>query len=408
MPVITRKIPIARRITAAVVSGAAVAAVTIAATTFLLFSGVLVGSNGADASVLASLAGVFLWATLVLFVVTAVFALVGVYQRWYLVLVGALVASVLSAFIGNFVRLTQNSVAVSGDALGQPLGASFLPFEVFALVAIATLGTVVYRRIAAESFAPGDKRIALVRAPAANLADGQVTNIERTPIDVALADTQWDAYVAALVAAEWDVVEVPVGEGMADSVFVEDAVVLFGETAVIASPGSESRRAETAAVEASVKTLGLTIERISLPGTLDGGDVLKVGTTVYVGRGGRTNADGIRQLRSIVAPLGFTVVAVPTTKVLHLKSAVTALPDGTVIGWAPVVDEPALFDRFLAMPEEGGAHVVVLAPDTVLMAASAPQSAAIVEDLGYRVITVDISEFEKLEGCVTCLSVRYR
>ncbi|MEZ5189472.1 MAG: hypothetical protein R2717_00325 [Schumannella sp.] len=97
----------------------------------------------------------------------------------------------------------------------------------------------------------------------------------------------------------------------------------------------------------------------------------------------------------------------PVTKVLHLKSAVTALPDGTVIGHLDDVDEPGIFPRFLPVPEHGAA-VVVLAPDTVLMAASVPRSAELVESLGYRVVTVDVSEFEKLEGCVTCLSVRLR
>ena len=107
-------------------------------------------------------------------------------------------------------------------------------------------------------------------------------------------------------------------------------------------------------------------------------------------------------------PLGYTVVAVPITKVLHLKSAVTALPDGTVIGYPPIVDDPTVFDRFLSVPEESGSHVVVLAADTVLMAASAPKSAELIRELGYTVVTVDISEYEKLEGCVTCLSVRIR
>jgi dimethylargininase len=157
-----------------------------------------------------------------------------------------------------------------------------------------------------------------------------------------------------------------------------------------------------------MRQLGLSIEQITLPGTLDGGDVLTVGTTVYVGRGGRTNAEGIRQLRVIAARLGFTVVAVPVSKVLHLKSAVTALPDGTVIGYAKVVDDASMFDRFLPVPEEAGSHVVVLSADTVLMAASAPGSADLIRELGYTVITVDISEFEKLEGCVTCLSVLVR
>jgi dimethylargininase len=127
-----------------------------------------------------------------------------------------------------------------------------------------------------------------------------------------------------------------------------------------------------------------------------------------VGRGGRTNAEGIRQFRVIANAAGFTVVTVPVSRVLHLKSAVTALPDGTVIGYGPLVEHPELFDRFLAVPEETGAAVVVLSNDSVLMAASAPKSVALVEDLGYRVVTVDISEFEKLEGCVTCLSVRIR
>jgi dimethylargininase len=98
----------------------------------------------------------------------------------------------------------------------------------------------------------------------------------------------------------------------------------------------------------------------------------------------------------------------PTTKALHLKSAVTALPDGTVIGWEPVVDDPARFAEFRAMPEEHGAHVVDLGPGHLLMSAAAPESARLLEAEGYRVSRVDISEFEKLEGCVTCLSVRIR
>jgi dimethylargininase len=408
MAVITRRIPFARRFTASVLSAVAVALVALLATAFLLFCGVLVGSNGADISVLLSLSEVFVYGAIVLFIVVAVFALVGLYQRWYLTLVGAIIAAVLSAFLGNLVRISATGGAISVDALLQPLISVFLPFEVFTVIALFAIGTVIYRRLAADTLLPGERRIAIVRAPAANLAEGELSHLTRSPVDTELADTQWDAYVDALTAADWAVVEVPVGEGMADSVFVEDAAVMFGTTAVITSPGAESRRGETAAVEESLVALGQKIERITLPGTLDGGDVLKIGTTVYVGRGGRTNADGIRQLRSIAGALGYTVVAVPTTTVLHLKSAVTALPDGTVLGYPPLVDDAAIFERFLAVPEEGGAHVVVLSPDTVLMAASAPKSAELIADLGYRVVTVDISEFEKLEGCVTCLSVRLR
>ncbi|AMB60268.1 N(G),N(G)-dimethylarginine dimethylaminohydrolase [Microterricola viridarii] len=255
----------------------------------------------------------------------------------------------------------------------------------------------------------GERHVALVRIPASNLADGELTHIDRIPVNIELADQQWDNYCAALDAEGWETIEVPAAPEMADSVFIEDAVVMFGELAVITNPGAESRSGEIVGAEQAVRELGgLMIQRISAPGTLDGGDVLKIGMTVYVGRSLRTNAEGIRQLRVMLAPHGYTVVAVPLSKALHLKSSVTALPDGTVIGWAPVVDHPELFDRFLAMPEESGAAVVVLSPDTVLMAASAPQSAALIADLGYRVVTVDISEFEKLEGCVTCLSVRVR
>jgi dimethylargininase len=190
-------------------------------------------------------------------------------------------------------------------------------------------------------------------------------------------------------------------------VFVEDAVVIFDDLAVLTSPGAETRRPETDAVAGVVHTLGIELVALELPGTLDGGDVLKVGRTVYVGQGGRTNGEGIRQLRALLTPRGWTVVGVPVTRVLHLKSAVTALPDGTVIGFADEVDHPQLFPRFLPVPERGAA-VVVLSDDTVLMASSVPRSAQLVESLGYRVVTTDISEFEKLEGCVTCLSVRIR
>ena len=98
----------------------------------------------------------------------------------------------------------------------------------------------------------------------------------------------------------------------------------------------------------------------------------------------------------------------PVSKVLHLKSAVTALPDGTVLGYPPLVDDPTVWARFLAVPEESGAHVVLLGGMSVLMSASAPRTAQLLAARGHDVTTVDISEFEKLEGCVTCLSVRLR
>ena len=249
---------------------------------------------------------------------------------------------------------------------------------------------------------------ALVREPGPRLAEGLVTHIDRVPVDVGLARTQWLGYVEAMAEAGWDIIEVPAADDCPDAVFVEDAVVMFGTLAVITNPGADSRKPEIDGVERLIRDLGFAIDRIYPPATLDGGDVLKVGYTVYVGRGGRTNAHGVGELRRIVEPLGRRVVAVPLDRVLHLKSAVTALPDGTIIGYPPLVDEPALFPMFREMPEESGAHVVVLDEDTLLIAASCPKSAELLRELGYRTVAVDISEFEKLEGCVTCLSVRVR
>jgi dimethylargininase len=118
---------------------------------------------------------------------------------------------------------------------------------------------------------------------------------------------------------------------------------------------------------------------------------------------------GIAQLTAHLVPFGVDVVTVPVSKALHLKSAVTALPDGTIIGYEAVIDDPRVWgETFLAVPEEPGAHVVLLDNDTLLMSAAAPRTAKLFEERGYRVIAVDISEFEKLEGCVTCLSVRLR
>jgi dimethylargininase len=181
-------------------------------------------------------------------------------------------------------------------------------------------------------------------------------------------------------------------------------VVVCGNLAVVTRPGAPSRRPETAAVEAAVRNLGLDTVRIEAPDTVDGGDVLQVGPTVYVGQGGRTTAGGISQLAGHLATIGRTVVAVPLAKVLHLKSAVTALPDGTFLVLPGLV--PAeLFPAVRPVQEAGGSHVVLLGGDRVLIAASAPRTAKLLDDLGFTAVVVDISEFEKLEGCVTCLSV---
>jgi dimethylargininase len=245
---------------------------------------------------------------------------------------------------------------------------------------------------------------ALVRAPSGRLAEGIVTHVARSAVDVARAREQHAAYTAALAAAGWVIGQVPAAADCPDSVFVEDTVVVCEDLAVLARPGAAARRAEVGGTARVVASLGLRTARITDPGTLDGGDVLQAGTTVYVGRGGRTNAAGIRQLRSLLAPLGRNVVAVPLGNVLHLKSAVTALPDGTFL-LLPQLVPAALFPAVRPVEEESGCHVVPLGGDRVLIAASAPRTAGLIEELGFTPVVADITEFEKLEGCVTCLSV---
>ncbi|WP_308166018.1 dimethylargininase [Actinomadura sp. NEAU-AAG7] len=243
---------------------------------------------------------------------------------------------------------------------------------------------------------------ALVRDPGPRLADGIVTHRDRREVDTALAARQHGDYVAALGEAGWRVRPVAPADAHPDAVFVEDAVVVCGDLAVLGRSGETRRRGEVPGAEAAVRDLGLRVERITEPGTLDGGDVLHAGGTVYVGRGARTNEEGICQLAHLLG--GRRVVPVDTRGCVHLKSAITALPDGTIIGVPELVDTSVLPCMRVA-GEPAGAQVVGLGPAHVLISAAAPRTAAQLAADGLRVTTVDISEFEALEGCVTCLSV---
>jgi dimethylargininase len=246
---------------------------------------------------------------------------------------------------------------------------------------------------------------AVVRRPSPALAEGIVTHLERAAVDVDRALEQWEAYVGVLRDHRWEIVEAPAADDCPDGVFVEDAAVVLNGVAVLTRPGAPRRRAEVASVAEALSALGLETRTIVAPATLDGGDVMAVGDTAYVGLGGRTNAEGARQLERAA---GVPVVVVPLSKVLHLKSAVTALPDGAVIGFPAALDDPAAFDDLVAAPEEAGAHVVRLGGDALMMSSGAPRTAELLAARGYRPVLVDIGEFEKLEGCVTCLSIRVR
>jgi dimethylargininase len=249
---------------------------------------------------------------------------------------------------------------------------------------------------------------ALVRRPSTRFDDGLTTHLTRVPVDPALAARQWADYVAAFEAHGWATVEVGAADHLPDATFVEDTVVVTGDLAVVARPGAPERLAETAGTEAVLAGLGFTIERIVAPGTLDGGDVVKLGSRFLVGVGGRTNDEGARQLAALVEPRGIEVVPVRISRALHLKTTLTALPDGTVLGYLPLLDQPELVPNLEPVPEQNGWRVVLLGDDRLLVSTSAPRTSDLLRSKGYELVQVDVSELEKREASVTCLSVRLR
>ena len=397
----------ARRLFASLASGI-VTGVVVFTVVFLAYY-VAAAAAGATAAAFAQDFGP---SAVVAIVLIVVLALVGAMAGWRRALLAGVAAGIVAPYLGTVVLLVLRHIeftTASDDAFQ-----SLLTYNLIFVLATVVATVTVSRRVFGWAFGlrlvapPEVHRLALVRAPAATLAKGQLTHLKRRAVGFSRAESQWDGYVAALEAEGFRTLQIDADDAHPDCVFIEDTVVMVGQVAILTSPGAESRRGEQDAVAEAITDLGLETRRIRLPGTLDGGDVLKVGKTVYVGRGGRTNPEGIRQFRAIAVGLGYAVVAVPVTRALHLKSTVTALPDGTVIGHPDLVDNPAIFSRYLEVPEVAGVAVVVLSDNSVLMSTSAPQSVALIENLGYRVATVEISEFEKLEGCVTCLSVRVR
>jgi dimethylargininase len=191
-----------------------------------------------------------------------------------------------------------------------------------------------------------------------------------------------------------------------DSVFVEDIAIVLDEIAVMTRPGAASRRPESISVEAVLKDYRPLL-RIEAPGQLDGGDVVRIGKTLYVGQSSRSNGEGITQLRSLLADFGCQVQAVPIRDCLHLKSAVTALDDETLLMQPAWVDRSA-FDGFRIIeidPEEPHAANVVRIGNHLLMPACFPKTLARLQSAGFEIHPVDVSELQKAEGAVTCCSI---
>lgn len=258
---------------------------------------------------------------------------------------------------------------------------------------------------------PGDSHAgrrlrALTRPVPTSLDKCELTHVERAPIDLARARIQHAAYEHALDQLGYVVESVQAATHMPDSVFIEDTAVVFDELAVIARPGVPSRQGETDAVAAALARYR-RLAAISAPATLDGGDVLRVGRSVYVGISGRTNGEGVRQLASLVQPYGYRVHGIETRGCLHLKSAVTTAADDLLVlnpAWVDVRQFAGL-TWIDVDPTEPFAANVLCAGDTVLCAADAPRTRARLENYGVTVRTIDMSELAKAEGALTCCSL---
>lgn len=249
-------------------------------------------------------------------------------------------------------------------------------------------------------------RIALTRPVSDAMAGCELTHVQRAPIDVALARTQHRAYCAALCDAGLHVIDVPHAPALPDSVFVEDTSVVLDEVAVITRPGAASRRGEVDAV-AELLASYRTVVRMREPATLDGGDVLRIGQTLFVGSSGRSNAAGMAQLLEAVKPFGYRVVPVPLTGCLHLKTAVTAVASDLLLINPQWVDRAVFGDMrsVEVSPDEPFAANALLVEERVIYPTDFPKTAAAMRAAGVRVQAVDVSELAKAEGGVTCCSI---
>lgn len=232
----------------------------------------------------------------------------------------------------------------------------------------------------------------------------ELTFLERQKIDIGCACAQHRAYEDRLRALGVQVISLPALPDFPDSVFVEDPAVVLDEVAVLARPGAESRRAEAEHLAEALAQFR-PLRRIEAPGTLEGGDVIRAGRRLFVGASGRTNAEGIGQLKAIAEPLGYSVRAVEVRGCLHLKSGCCYLERETMLAYRAWIDAEAFAEfRILDVEEEWAADVLAIG-DLVLMPDGFPRTRALLEREAFKVRTVDVSELQKAEAGVTCMSL---
>jgi dimethylargininase len=232
------------------------------------------------------------------------------------------------------------------------------------------------------------------------------TFVSHAAIDSALVRAQHAAYCQALRDCRAQVVTLNVNEPLPDAAFIEDTAIVLDEVALLCSMGAASRRDEPARIEPVLRD-HREVARIEPPATIEGGDVLRVCRTLLIGQSCRTNAAGIKLLAALVSRYGYEVKPVPIRGCLHLKTACTALADGRLLINRAWIDATALGGyELINVPEAEpwGANVALVA-NKVLLEAAHVQTADLIDSLGFTVQAIDLSEFAKAEGGVTCLSL---
>jgi dimethylargininase len=249
---------------------------------------------------------------------------------------------------------------------------------------------------------------AITRAVSPAIVDCEISFIDRRPVDLRKAQDQHHAYEMLLKKLGARVLSLPAEPALPDSMFVEDPAIVLDELAVILPLGAASRRPEAAALAKALSSFR-KLEYVSLPGTLEGGDVLRIGHKLFVGLTRRSNAEGLCQLASILAPHKYEVIAVPVTGCLHLKSAVTHIGGNTLLANRAWFDTApfAAYDWIDVDPAEPHAANALAFGGIIIFPASFPRTRALLEAQGFHVTPLDISELQKAESGLTCSSLLF-
>ncbi|MFI5092407.1 MAG: dimethylarginine dimethylaminohydrolase family protein [Candidatus Acidiferrales bacterium] len=250
---------------------------------------------------------------------------------------------------------------------------------------------------------------AITRAVSPAIVNCELSFIPRKPINLQIARAQHRAYEQLLEKLGAHVVSLPAEPDLPDSMFVEDPAIVLDELAVIFPLGTESRRPEAASLGLALSKFR-KLEHVMLPGTLEGGDILRIDRKLFVGLTKRSNAEGIRQLAAILEPHNYEVIAVPVTGCLHLKSAITLLGRDTLLANRAWFDAAPFsgYDWIDVDPAEPHAANALALGETVIFPASFPRTRERIAARGFHVAPLDISELQKAESGLTCSSLIFQ